>query len=122
MADLALDLTTGDLLLEDDAARLTNDDDGESVAQSLYITLGMWEGDYVLDRNQGIPYQRLLGRKDSKARLESRLRTEALTVPGVERVDQVSIDVDENRHGVATVNARTADNEPVEVEFDAGVL
>jgi hypothetical protein len=119
--DLALDLSTGDLLLTNHAARLTTPTGGENVAQRLRIRLGLWQGDYILDGSVGIPYLRLLGVKNAKARLSRTLARAASSCPGIAALDSFALDVDANRDASVSLRGRTLTGEPVSLDaFNAG--
>lgn len=93
--DLALD-SDGDLELSAGRARLTTEEDGESVAQRLRVRLRLWRGDYALDTRVGIPFRRWLGSKGeaSVALAETVLRRAVSTCPGVGRVDAFAFALD----------------------------
>jgi hypothetical protein len=93
--DLALD-SDGDLELSAGRARLTTEEDGESVAQRLRVRLRLWRGDYALDTRVGIPFRRWLGSKGeaSVTLAETVLRRAVATCPGVGRVDSFAFALD----------------------------
>ena len=93
--DLALD-SDGDLELSAGRARLTTEEDGESVAQRLRVRLRLWRGDYALDTRVGIPFRRWLGSKGeaSVTLAETVLRRAVSTCPGVGRVDGFAFALD----------------------------
>ena len=95
MRDLALD-ASGDLELLTGRARLTTEEDGESVAQRLRVRLRLWRGDFALDTRVGIPFRSWLGQKGEASVLlaETTLRRAVTTCPGVGRVDEFSFELD----------------------------
>jgi len=93
--DLALD-SDGDLELSAGRARLTTEEDGESVAQRLRVRLRLLRGDYALDTRVGIPFRRWLGSKGeaSVTLAQTVLRRAVATCPGVGRVDAFAFALD----------------------------
>ncbi len=91
----------------------------ESYAQRLRIRLRLWLGEYVLNRNIGVPYQRLFGTKASASRpggpseLELTLRQCVTSSPGVASLDFFTLSVTPDRHAVCSLAARSIENEPI---------
>lgn len=108
--DLALD-SDGDLELSAGRARLTTEEDGESVAQRLRVRLRLWRGDYALDTRVGIPFRRWLGSKGqaSVALAETVLRRAVSTCPGVGRVDGFAFALDRSTRVASVDFAVTTD-------------
>lgn len=113
MRDIALDPDTGRLLLDGGRARLTVPG-AEAVGQRLRLRLGLWAGEYVLDRTVGLP---VLGTILAKGRVdaaEAILRRAVSTCPGVASLRSSSLSLDRAaRSGAFTFDARTSDGEPV---------
>lgn len=122
MRQLALDPTTGDLLVESGKTRLTAADAPETFGQRLQIRLALWQGEYGPDINQGIPYADLLGVKGASDRLQRTLRKAALTSPGVASLVSFPFVLGSDR--VARVNglqAKSITGEPITLDaFVAG--
>jgi hypothetical protein len=114
--DLALDPTTGDLLLEQHALRLTVTAGAENVAQHLGVRLALWQGEYPLDRRIGIPYVRLLGQKAARDLLASTLRQAASTSPGIDRLDAFALNVDADRNAKCSLAAVSTNGDPIRLD------
>ena len=108
--DLALN-SDGDLELSAGRARLTTEEDGESVAQRLRVRLRLWRGDYALDTRVGIPFRRWIGSKgeSSVTLAETVLRRAVSTCPGVGRVDGFAFALDRTTRTATVDFAVTTD-------------
>jgi len=85
-ADHDLLLYSGDIVLVDGAAR---------IAQQIKVTLLTWYGEYFLDNTFGVPYlESIMVKAPNRADIEWILRQRILDVPGVDRVDAMSIQYD----------------------------
>jgi hypothetical protein len=113
--DIALDPTSGDLLLEHGRARLTSPAKAENVRQRLQIRLGFWRGEYILDRSKGIPYQRALGRKDDGELLQAYVRGAASSCPGVDHLRSFTFSAARRAGSIALV-AVAASGEPISLD------
>lgn len=90
MTDIALDQTTGDLLLIDGAAAIVDGLDG--VVQRVYIKLRTFRGEWFLDLEAGLPYHdRVLIRGANEADLLSIFTQGILVVDGIESVDNLEM-------------------------------
>jgi hypothetical protein len=114
--DLALDPTTGDLLLEStggaSAARLTDASTGESQAQRLYLRLSLWRTEYIPDARVGMPYDVIFGRKGTLPILTSVVRGAVATCPGIARLLEYGVAFD--------AAARVATIDPLRAQADDG--
>lgn len=86
------------LLTEDGDLYLSEDGDiafTDSVMQAIKIRLKWFEGEWRMNTDYGMPYfDEVFINNPSVALLESRIRTEILTVEEVESVDSVSVSID----------------------------
>lgn len=114
MRDIALDTTTGDLAVS--AGRLSLTVGVPAVCQRLGLRLSLWRGEYVIDRGQGIPYTDILGRKGTEPILEATLRRAAGTSPGIDTLQEFSMDVDAERAASVSLVARASNGEPVRLD------
>ncbi len=82
MSDIALDPTTGDLLIEDDALSLIEEDD--AIAQHLTIRFQFVFREWFLDTRLGIPYfGEILIKNPDLTRVRGIFRQVILTTPGI---------------------------------------
>jgi hypothetical protein len=113
---LALDLTTGDLLVEGGRCRLTRTP-AEYARQRLYVRLGLWRGEYPLDLSKGIPYQQYLGQGGTFDALTGTLRTAASTSPGIASLDAFRASLNTRTRGASISLRATASNgEPITLD------
>jgi hypothetical protein len=78
--------TVGDLFLENGTIRLTNTLT-EEVIQTLRIGLLLFQGEWFLDPDQGMPYfQTILGQKTPLGIISQIFRSAILQVPGVKQL------------------------------------
>ena len=107
--DLALDLTTGDLVYERGDLRLVQGDD--AIAQACRIALLLWRGEYALDVEAGCDWQTLLNRKGvTDAQVIAEVRRVLLTVQGVVAVDSVTVARDSGTRTAAVTATVRADS------------
>lgn len=99
-ADHDLLFNSGDIVLVDGAAR---------IAQQIKVTLLTWYGEYFLDTTFGVPYlESIMVKAPNRADIEWILRQRILDVPGVDRVDAMSIQYDnQTRNMLVTFSATT---------------
>ena len=116
MRDLALDPLTGRVLLEGGRARLT-EQGAEAVGQRLRLRLSLWQGEFVLDREVGIPALSVVLAKGRAALAEALLRRAIATCPGVASLGSFSLDLYRSTRAAAVAfDARTIDGEPVSLD------
>lgn len=85
MKDIALDPTTGDLLLEHFDLKLV--DGRDQIAQNLAIRLRFILGEWFLDINAGVPYyDDFFIKAPNQIRIESLLKEEILDTPGIDQI------------------------------------
>lgn len=85
MKDIALDPTTGDLLLENFDLQLVEGKD--QIAQNLAIRLRFILGEWFLDTTAGVPYyDDFFIKAPNQIRIESVLKEEILDTPGVDQI------------------------------------
>lgn len=85
MKDIALDPTTGDLLLKNFDLQLV--DGKDQIAQNLAIRLRFILGEWFLDTTAGVPYyDDFFIKAPNQIRVESVLKEEILDTPGVDRI------------------------------------
>lgn len=125
MRDLALDPTTGDLLLTrgaDGLRRATLTSGAGAVRQKLALRLGLSQGEYPLDVSVGIPYFGTVFSKASGRRVaESLFRRAIATCPGVRSVESFALSVSAGRVASLSFRVTTVEGEPLTVtDFVAG--
>lgn len=108
MQDLALD-GDGDLALDSGRASLTRGP--AAVLQRLTLRFKLWKGDWLLNRNLGIPYVDGIVGKNTKVLAESILRRAASTSPGVASIDSFQLTVGPDRRATVAFEGRTVDGE-----------
>lgn len=88
--DLALDLTTWDLMLP---VQLVTGAD--AIAQRIAIRFKFWLGEWFLDTRQGVPYiERVLVANPDKSLIRTLFRRVIATTPGVKKVDELEVSLD----------------------------
>ena len=91
--DLAMDMTSGDLVLREGDVLLI--DNAERVAQQILITLRFWLGEWFLDTKDGIPYLEYVLVKSPNLLHIRQIFTEAMEkVDGVKRVEEMNLAFD----------------------------
>lgn len=89
--DLELD-GDGDLVVDRDAHFTTGLD---AVAQGIRIRVQMFEGEWFLDLDTGIPYyQDILGQKFNEVKIRAAFREEILAAPGVGALLELAVTFD----------------------------
>lgn len=106
--DLALDMSTGDLLVQDRDLLLI--DNAERVAQQIQITLRYWYGEWFLNTENGVPYLEYICVKNPNLYHVRQILTEAIeSVEGVESVTDMTLTVDaQNRQLYCEYEAETS--------------
>ena len=93
MYDLAENIATGDLLLQNNDLMVI--DNAERVAQQILITLRFWFAEWFLDTTQGLPYLEYILVKNPNVNHVRQILTEAiLSVEGVQTIDDMILDFD----------------------------
>lgn len=88
--DLALDMATGDLVIQDNDLLMINN--AERVAQQIVITLREWLGEWFLRTTDGIPYlEYVLVKNPNMAHIEQIFREAIIKVEGVTSVTSISL-------------------------------
>lgn len=96
MKDIALDKTTGDLLLENFDLQLVDGQD--QIAQNLAIRLRFILGEWFLDTTAGVPYyDDFFIKAPNQIRIESVLKEEILDTPGVDQILSFTSNFDAQR-------------------------
>lgn len=86
MTDLKLDLLTNDLSIINGNLSITSEST-ETVAQRLSIKLKLFQGEYFLDTDFGIPYyQTILKKGVNKAIVDGVYKSAIINTPGVVRI------------------------------------
>ncbi len=115
MRSLALDPTTGDLLLT--GGCLTLVEGAEAVAQRIAGRLSLWAGEWFADTALGVPYRTFLGAKGAEKVAEARLRQAIATCPGVVALESFAFVFDgTTRSARITLRARTVEGRAVVTE------
>lgn len=91
MYDIALAVSTHDLMLTDDGdIMLINN--AERIAQQIKITLLTWRGEWFLDTRFGVPYmERVLKKNPNMNHVKGIIRAQILSVPGVTNVQSIAV-------------------------------
>jgi len=93
MKDLKLD-SEGDLLFDGKNFYTTETTD-ESLAQRIKIKLRLFQGEWLLDTSIGMPwFQEVLGKKVSKAQVDSLIRNRVNDTDGVDEILEFESSVD----------------------------
>lgn len=94
LSDIAVDPTTGDLLMVDgDLVLLT--DSGDALVQAIRVALRTWRGEWFLNATFGADYRgKILRKNPPRAQVMSEVRRVVEAVPGVRRVVQLAVDYD----------------------------
>ena len=96
MKDIALDKTTGDLLLQDFDLQLVDDQD--QIAQNLAIRLRFILGEWFLDITAGVSYyQDFFIKSPNQIRIASVLKQEILNTKGVTQILSFTSNFDDQR-------------------------
>lgn len=96
MKDIALDPTTGDLLLENFDLQLVEGCD--QIAQNLAIRLRFILGEWFLDITVGVPYyDDFFIKAPNQIRIESVLKEEILDTPGIDQILSFTSNFDAQR-------------------------
>jgi hypothetical protein len=94
--DWELDTTTHDLVITTDLAWVSGT---EAVAQGCKCVVGMIEGEWFADLDEGVPYleregvpasRALLGQKFNPEKARAAMRPELLSVPGVVGINYIN--------------------------------
>ena len=102
MKDIALDPTTGDLLLENFDLQLV--DGRDQIAQNLAIRLRFILGEWFLDTNAGVPYYNdFFIKAPNQIRIESVLKEEILDTSGVNQILSFASSFDARRRVYSVV-------------------
>jgi hypothetical protein len=120
MTDLALDPSTGDLLLTNGTVSLVEGVD--AIAQELTIRLRFLAGEWFLDRRLGIPYrQEIIGQKVRKSFITQVLKDAALATPGVTKLNSLSVNFDgPTRVMSIDISVSTTEDEDVVLALSVG--
>lgn len=87
MADIKIDAVSGDLLIEDNSMRVT-EEGLESIAQILRIRLRFFFREWILDRSKGTKWFELVLRKDvDKFLADQEVRRVVLETPRISKID-----------------------------------
>jgi hypothetical protein len=83
MSDLKLS-PDHDIDLLDQTMTLTDDTNGESIAQRIKITLWLFLGEYFFDESVGVPYfQQIFQKGITASEVDNIFKTKIRSVPGV---------------------------------------
>jgi hypothetical protein len=119
--DIYLDPVTHDILIENGTPRLTSDD-LEDAAQRLKIRIWIFQGEWILDTREGVPYYQQILDKTSRAAVDAILRAKILEEPLVERINQFSSTFDKaNRSYELDFEVILTTGETLTQTFEIGV-
>jgi len=110
--DLAMDANRDLVFVVDDRGRADGKPitGADRIAQALGIRLRAWMGEWYMNHNHGVPYiDSVLGKQRQELVL-SVFRAQILTVQGIQKIESLSLDVD-NRSRVLTVNVEATSTE-----------
>lgn len=121
MRTLALD-ATGDLMLSGGRPVLVSGAD--AVAQRLRTRLGLFQGEWLLDRQVGFPWRRILGEKGVDRLAEVLLRAAISLCPGVRSITAFAFTFNRvSRRASVTFTVTTIAGEPVTIaDFTPGAV
>lgn len=121
MRTLALD-ATGDLMLSGGRPVLVSGAD--AVAQRLRTRLGLFQGEWLLDRQVGFPWRRILGEKGVDRLAEVLLRAAISSCPGVKAITAFTFTFNRTtRRASVTFTVTTIAGEPVTIaDFTPGAV
>jgi len=115
MADLALDITTGDVLIKDTTLSIVRGDD--ALLQHLALRLRFFLAEWFLDLRVGIPYfEDILIKNPNLITVQAIFREVILETPGVDSVSRFDLSVNASTRVLSldfTV-IKTADGEPLD--------
>jgi hypothetical protein len=119
MTDLTLDQNTGDVLITNGAASVV--EGADATGQRIYVKLRTFRGEHFLDNRAGLPYHdRILVRGANEPDLIQIYTQGILSVPGVESVDRLELEVGDSDDRTLRVDADVTTNEG-EISLTAGV-
>lgn len=108
--DLLVDMEEGDLVFQNSACPIVTNE-GDVVAQRLYIRLRTMRTEWFMNLSYGVPYQTIMGIKIDKNKIDSILQQQVLNTEGVrEIVTWSSTFNSSNRSYECTFNVRTTNN------------
>ena len=100
MRDLAMNINTNDLVLENGDLLLI--DDAERVAQQILISLRFWAGEWFLNTTHGVPYlEYILVKNPNLAHVQQVLTETIEGVTGVQSVTSMSVNFDRRGRALA---------------------
>lgn len=92
-ADLAMDIGTNDLILENGDLKLI--DNAERVAQQILISLRFWYGEWFLDTGEGVPYlEYIFVKNPNTAHIRQIITEQIQAVEGVQSVTDLTLHFD----------------------------
>lgn len=108
MSDLAMDLSTNDLLISNGDLSIV--DGTDAIAQDLQQTLQVWLGEWFLDTSVGIPFkQQILVKNPVIDLVQADIINAAQAVPGIVEIQEISMDYD-NANRAITINLVAMDS------------
>jgi hypothetical protein len=106
--DLAMNINTNDLVLEDGDLMLI--DDAERVAQQIAISLRFWAGEWFLNTTDGVPYlEYILVKNPNLAHVQQVLTETIEGVTGVQAVTSMNVQFDRRGRTLAVDYSATTD-------------
>lgn len=91
--DIAMDMSTGDLVLQNSDLLLI--DNVERVAQQITITLRFWRGEWFLATADGVPYlEYILVKNPNANHIRQILIDKIMSVDGVQQVTDMDLNFD----------------------------
>ena len=109
-ADGDIVLDNGDLVL-----LLDTETEAPATAQRLQTRLRLFQGEYFLDTQIGVPYlQSILGKKGAQDVADAAIKSTALGCPNIASLEEYTSSTNSARHYTATMVATTAQGVQVE--------
>jgi hypothetical protein len=96
MSDIKL-TNTGDIDITNASLSLTNEDNAESLAQRIKIKLSMFQGEWFLNTDFGVPYfQKIFVKGTNKAKIDAIFKEQIKSVPGVDSITKYNSSINGN--------------------------
>jgi hypothetical protein len=118
MADLLLDEQTGDLVVDNNAIRVTKEGT-ESISQRLRIRLRFFFREWILDRSQGTKWFEVILKKGvDKFAADAEIRKRVLDTPEIKAIERWTSSLDsKTRAYEVRFDVRTTEGESITFGF-----
>ena len=99
MFDVAMDINTNDIVLQDGDIMMI--DNAERVAQQIAITFRFWYGEWFLNTTEGTPYlEYILVKQPNMAHIRQILTEQIQSVEGVKAVSDMELTFDQRERSL----------------------